>query len=248
MSSSVLYAAPLSAAAEHCTFAVQSIRALRVPADSFGSRHHWFEVLIRPQGAYADYSPAEFVKRLYDERDTVLTDLEVLQRAVAWVLTRDEPHRISVNTHPQSLTQRRFTLAVLSAQERLARRGHSLCLELIEYGRCREKNLLIFNAQRVRQGGVLIALDDFGSRINCFDLCAAGIVDLLKVDLRFINGLDVDSNQRAVVESILTLGRGLGAQVVAEGVETRSQVDALREMGMDYAQGFHFHKPQRLDI
>jgi EAL domain-containing protein (putative c-di-GMP-specific phosphodiesterase class I) len=248
MSSSVLYAAPLSAAAEHCTFAVQSIRALQAQNDGFGSKYNWFEVLIRPQGAYSEYSPADFVDRLYGERDTVLTDLEVLQRAVAWVMTRDEPHRISVNTHPQSLTQRRFTLAVLSAQERLAGRGHSLCLELIEYGQCREKNLLIFNAQRIRQAGVLIALDDFGSRINCFDLCAAGIVDLLKVDLRFIDGLEVDSNQRAVVESILSLGRGLGAQVVAEGAETRGQIEALRQMGMDFAQGFYLHKPQRLDI
>lgn len=248
MSSSVLYAAPLSAAAEHCTFAVQEIRALQPNSEGFGSHSLWYEFLIRPQGAYSTYSPAGFVDRLYAERETVLTDLEVLQRAVSWILTRAEPHRISVNTHPQSLTQRRFALAVLSAQERLARNGHSLCLELIEYGRCKEKNLLIFNAQRMRQAGVLIALDDFGSRINCFDLCAAGIVDLLKVDLRFIDGLEDDRNQRAVVESILALGRGLSARVVAEGVETSSQAEALEQMGMDFAQGFYFHKPQRLDI
>jgi len=248
MSSSVLYAAPPSAAAEHCTFAAQAIRTLQPEQGDFGSVHDWFEILIRPQGAYVDYSPADFVNRLYKERETVLTDLEVLQRAVAWALSRDESVRISVNTHPQSLTQRRFTQSVLTAQEQLARQGHSLCLELIEYGTCKEKNLLVFNAQRLRRAGVLIALDDFGGRINCFDLCAAGIVDLLKIDLRFINSIEDDANQRAVVDSILALGKGLGAQVVAEGVETARQASTLRRMGLHFAQGFYFHKPHLLDI
>ncbi len=248
MASSVLYATPLSAAAEHCTFAVQAIRALSSDRGVFGSQLNWFEVLIRPLGPYGGCSPAEFVDRLYEERETVYTDREVLRRASDWVMAQNEPHRISVNTHPQSLTHSRFVAQVLATQERLAERGHSLCLELIEYGRCDEKSLLIINADKLRQAGVLIALDDFGSRINCFDLCAAGIVDLLKIDLRLIDGLDRDSNQRAVIESILTLGRGLGARVVAEGVETASQVATLRQMGADFAQGFYFHKPQRLDI
>jgi EAL domain-containing protein (putative c-di-GMP-specific phosphodiesterase class I) len=248
MSSSVLYAAPVSAAAEHCTFAVQGIHALGPHRSAFGSRCNWFEVLIRPVGVHGHFSPAEFIDRLYAERETVHTDREVLRRASQWVLTRSEPHRISVNTHPQSLTHSRFVAQVLETHERLAERGHSLCLELIEYGRCDEKGLLVINAHKLRQAGVLIALDDFGSRINCFDLCAAGIVDLLKIDLRLINGMDRDPNQRAVIESILTLGRGLGAQVVAEGVETASQVATLRRMGADFAQGYYFHKPQRLDI
>jgi len=248
MSSSVLYAAPLSAAAEHCTFAVQSIRALRSDQEVFASPFNWFEVLIRPLGPYGGYSPAEFVDRLYEQRETVYTDREVLRRASDWVLRQSKPHRISVNTHPQSLTQGRFIAQVLETRQRLAERGHSLCLELIEYGRCDEKSLLVINAQKLRKAGVLIALDDFGSRINCFDLCAAGIVDLLKIDLRLIDGVDRDPNQRAVIESILTLGRGLGAQVVAEGVETASQVATLRELGADFAQGFYFHKPQQLDI
>ncbi len=80
------------------------------------------------------------------------------------------------------------------------------------------------------------------------DLCAAGIVDLLKIDLRLIDGLEKDPNQRAVINSILTLGRGLGGRVVAEGVETAIQAATLRQMGVDFAQGFYFHKPQRLDI
>lgn len=248
MSSTVLYAAPLSAAAEHCTFAVQAIRALGSDGGEFGAQRQWYEVLIRPLGIHHSCSPAEFVDRLYEERETVHTDQEVLHRAADWVLAQSEPVRISVNTHPQSLAHRHFVSQVLEIQRRFADHGHSLCLELIEYGRCDRKGLLVINAQKLRQAGVLIALDDFGSRINCFDLCAAGIVDLLKIDLRLTEGIDRDPNQRAVVDSILALGRGLGAKVVAEGVETASQLAALRQMGADFAQGFYFQKPQQLDI
>jgi len=248
MASSVLVAAPLSAASEHCTFAVQAIRSLRLDRGPFGDHFEWFEVLIRPLGIYRDFSPSEFVDRLYCDRDTFHTDSEVLRRASDWVMTREHPHRISVNTHPQSLTHRSFIAQALETHERLAELGHSLCLELIEYGRCSKKGDLITNAKKLRSAGVLIALDDFGSRINCFDLCAAGIVDLLKIDLRLINGLERDANQQAVVRSIVTLGQGLNAKVVAEGVETAAQADFLQEMGVDFAQGFFFHKPQRLEL
>ena len=63
-----------------------------------------------------------------------------------------------------------------------------------------------------------------------------------------IDGLESDRNQRAIVDSILTLGRGLNAGVVAEGVETPEQVRVLKDMGVHYAQGFHYDKPQRLEI
>ncbi|MEN1727405.1 MAG: EAL domain-containing protein [Pseudomonadota bacterium] len=248
MNSSVIYAPQISADAEHCTFAVHAIRSLMPGHGGFGSQFRWFEVLIRPHGQHAGHSPAEFIDQLYLARETRHTDVEVLKRASQWALTQNDPTRISVNTHPESLTHDHFVEAVLEARQSLASCGHSLCLELIEYGRCDEKNSLVDNARSLRKAGVLIALDDFGSRINCFDLCAAGIVDLLKIDLRLINGLENDPNQRAVINSILTLGRGLGARVVAEGVETAVQAATLRQMGVDFAQGFYLHKPQRLDI
>jgi len=248
MSPSAVCAPIISAEAEHCTFAVHSIRSLAPGHGGFGARFKWFEVLIRPHGSYSNASPAAFIERLYQERETLHTDAEVLRRTTEWALSQPEPTRISINTHPESLTHLQFINQILQAHRSLAEFGHSLCLELIEYGRCDKKTALIANARRLRRAGVLIALDDFGSRINCFDLCAAGIVDLLKIDLRLIDGLERDPNQRAVINSILTLGRGLGARVVAEGVETAIQTTTLRRMGVDFAQGFYFHKPQRLDI
>ncbi|AKS43099.1 EAL domain-containing protein [Wenzhouxiangella marina] len=238
---------PISAEAVHCGFAAQSIRPIAAQRKQAASDLDWFEILIRPHGRYRGWSPERFIERLYLERAPHLTDIEVLERAAAWALLRQTPTRISVNSHPQSLIHADFLRAVMQAQGELREAGHSLCLELVEYGHCDDRERLIGHARLLREHGVLIALDDFGSRINCFDLCAAGVVDLLKIDLRLINALEDNRNQQAVVQSILTLGLGLGASVIAEGIETQSQLDLLRQLGADYAQGFLFHRPEALE-
>lgn len=248
MELSAVRAQPVTASEENCSFAVHAIRSLKPVASAYGGDWPWFEMLIRPQGPFQGCSPAEFIDRLYYERATLHTDGEVLRRAVAWAAGRSERTRISVNTHPESLTHQSFVQQALRANQRLSAQGHSLCLELIEFGRCESRDRLVRHAQELRRAGVMIALDDFGSRINCFDLCAAGIVDLLKIDLRLIQGVETDRNLRAVVDSLVTLGRGLRAGVVAEGIETATQAELLEAMGVDYAQGFYFHKPQTLGI
>lgn len=238
----------LQATADFCTFAVHEIHALTPCHDGFGLDRPWYEALIRPQGHYRHWSPADFIDRLYLERPALETDLEVLDRMGRWLLAQDRPMRVSINTHPQSLASRRFVERVLALQERAKSASQSVCLELIEFGISREKQSLVRNAQELRRAGVLIALDDFGSRINCFDLCATGIVDLLKIHINFIRNVHRDPHQRAIVESISTLGRGLGASVIAEGVEHGEQTESLREMGIDYAQGFLFQKPELLEV
>lgn len=248
MDAQVAVTAPLQATPEFCTFAVHEIRALNSGDDLFGVDHPWYEALIRPRGPHGHWSPGDFIDRLYRDAPALTTDLEVLRRLGNWLITCDSPTRVSINTHPQSLCSPVFVNTALDIQRRASERGHSLCVELIEFGRSSDRQLMVRNANRLRRAGVLIALDDFGSRINCFDLCATGIVDLLKIDIKVTDGVHVDRHQRAIVESIKTLGRGIGARVIAEGVETIEQVDALRALEIEYAQGFHFQKPQLLEI
>lgn len=248
MDAQVAHTAPLQATTDYCTFAVHEIRALCDTADRFGSEYGWYEALIRPHGPHYHWSPGDFIDQLYLERPSLHTDLEVFRRVATWLSEQTAPTRVSINTHPESLASRHFVDTALEFQSMVRSLGHSICVELIEFGRSREKKALVANAQALRQAGLLIALDDFGSRVNCFDLCAAGIVDLLKIDTAVTSGLHINRNQRAIVESIKTLGRGLGARVIAEGVETPQQVEALRALEVEYAQGFHFQKPQLLEI
>ena len=247
MTAQVMHHPLMTATAQHCSIAVHEIHALGEVHDRYGAQRPWFEALIRPHAA-SNLPPSRFIESLYSQRPSVATDLEILERAGAWLATQREPTRINVNVHPDSLTDQRFVNQAICIQKNLDVLGHSLCLELIEFGECSRKTALIYSARALRSVGILIALDDFGSRLNCFDLCAAGIVDLIKIDTSVICGLDRDPNQRAIVECIQTLAHGLKARVIAEGVETRPQLDALGLLGVDFAQGFFFHRPKLLEF
>ena len=238
----------LTATVDHCAFAVQQIRALRPLERSFGVDRAWYELLVRPDSSCFSGSPGAFVDCLYRHRPPAATDFEVLDRAARWLGDQAHPTRISINIHPESLTAAHFIEAVSRHQYSLAPEGHSLCLELIEFGECRDRAMLIDNAQLLRRRGVLIALDDFGSRLNCFDLCAAGIVDVLKIDSTLIGGLERHAAKRAIVECVTTLANGLPGSVVAEGIERTEELQAITEMGVAYAQGFYFHKPEITEI
>ena len=238
----------LTATVDHCAFAVQQIRGLQPMERSYGVDRAWYELLIRPDSSCFNGSPAAFVDCLYRHRSPAATDIEVMDRAARWLADLPAPTRISVNVHPASLTAAHFVESVSRHQYSLAGQGHSLCLELIEFGECSDRRTLVDNAQLLRRRGVLIALDDFGSRLNCFDLCAAGIVDVLKIDSTLIGGVNQRSSQQAIVDCVTTLACGLDSCVVAEGVECRGELQILTEMGVAYAQGYYFHKPEITEI
>lgn len=236
-------------AVDQCEFALHRICSLQEQdGAAFGGQWDWFEMLIRPNPARFAGTPGEFVSMIYGDHATCRVDQAVIERAVVWLQGRKRPTRLSVNVHPYSLLSALFQQRVAAAQRRLAPRRHSLCLELVEFGQCLDRQSLVDSARVVRGQGVQIALDDFGTQFNCFDLCAAGVVDVIKIDAVMVHGLHEDSNKRAVVDSICALGRGIGASVIAEGVECAEVVMALKQSGIDFAQGFYFHKPELAGI
>jgi diguanylate cyclase (GGDEF)-like protein/PAS domain S-box-containing protein len=91
--------------------------------------------------------------------------------------------------------------------------------------------------------GVRIAVDDFGTGYSSLSYLARFPVDILKIDRSFIEHLTKKDDAKELVRMIIGLGRALNLQTVAEGVETGGQLEALREMGCDIAQGFLFMRP-----
>ena len=239
----------VTASTADCAFALQRISSVSAAADNeFGGLRPWYEVLIRPDQRYFQGSPGAYIDKLYAERMPEATDSEVFGRASRWLSKRQEPTRLSVNIHPQSLIRPAFVDQLLAGQGEARARGHSLCVELVEFGECAERSLLARNAHRLRESGVLIALDDFGSRLNCFDLCAAGIVDLIKVDASVVRQIDADTYRQAIVKSIKTLAMGISANVIAEGVETLQELQSLKSLGVEFAQGYSIHRPELAEI
>jgi len=98
--------------------------------------------------------------------------------------------------------------------------------------------------------GATVALDDFGMGHSSLAYLRDLPVDVIKIDRTFLSGLEPDDPNRAIVGAITLLGQSLGRTVVAEGIETRAQWDAVRAIGVDEAQGFLLARPmprERID-
>jgi PAS domain S-box-containing protein len=103
--------------------------------------------------------------------------------------------------------------------------------------------------ESVRRLGCGVALDDFGTGYGSFRYLKHLAVNMLKVDQEFVRDLDGEAStvNRHVIEATVSLARGMGQKTVAEGVETESALAIIRELGVDYAQGYLFARPAPAD-
>jgi PAS domain S-box-containing protein len=102
-------------------------------------------------------------------------------------------------------------------------------------------------ADRLHELGCKLALDDFGTGYGGFTYLKHLPVDYLKIDIEFVSDLATNPASRHVVEAVVALSRGFELKTVAEGVEDRATFELLRELGVDFAQGFHIARPEPLD-
>jgi EAL domain-containing protein (putative c-di-GMP-specific phosphodiesterase class I) len=96
---------------------------------------------------------------------------------------------------------------------------------------------------RLKDLGVGISIDDFGMGYSSLAYLKRLPADSLKIDRSFVKGLGEDVEDTAIVHTIIELAHTLGLEVIAEGVESKGQATLLREIGCDFAQGYHFARP-----
>src|ERR671920_1592900 len=101
--------------------------------------------------------------------------------------------------------------------------------------------------QQLRDLGVQLALDDFGTGYSSLSYLRTLPLDTLKIAREFIEGLAISEHDAAFVRLIVGLAKTVGLKVVGEGIETRAQLDRLREIGCDLGQGFYFAAPLDAD-
>ena len=106
---------------------------------------------------------------------------------------------------------------------------------------------LISLLSKIKEMGMRLAIDDFGIGYSSLAQIKHFPFDTLKVDRSFIRNLTQDSEDKAITEAIITMGKTLSLTVVAEGVETQEQENFLREHICDEMQGFYFSKPVAAD-
>jgi EAL domain-containing protein (putative c-di-GMP-specific phosphodiesterase class I) len=96
-------------------------------------------------------------------------------------------------------------------------------------------------------GQTHLSIDDFGTGYSSLAYINRFPVATLKIDQAFVRALHAHKGNRAIVETIIALGRGLGLSVIAEGVETREELECLRTCGCEQFQGYYFNRPMTFD-
>jgi EAL domain-containing protein (putative c-di-GMP-specific phosphodiesterase class I) len=147
--------------------------------------------------------------------------------------------RMAVNLSVRQLQDRALTKHVQAAIDRHKIEPSCIVFELTESVYA-DRNDMLSRMMELRDIGVKLAIDDFGTGYSSLAYIRELPVDELKIDRSFVQGLGVDQRDGAVVKAILGMAEAIGLGVIAEGVETKMQVDALEALGCERAQGFYF--------
>jgi diguanylate cyclase (GGDEF)-like protein len=205
------------------------------------------EALMRWQRDDRLVSPAEFIP-IAEETGLIYrmgewAVGEALQQVRRWRNTGIPVSTVAVNIHARHLEQPELARAVSQALDSTGLESSTLELELTETGVMRDIKRSLDSLQGLKQLGVRLALDDFGTGYSSLAYLTQLPIDTLKIDRSFVDKLGESGQSRAVVRSITALAQALGLSTVAEGVETREQLDSLRALGCDEVQGFFYAHP-----
>lgn len=206
------------------------------------------EALLRwDHSVFGLQSPATFIG-LAEETGLILDIGHWTRRQVASFASeinrqRAKPLRFSVNVSMIEVTHRDLVASVSQILRDSAADPSWLTLELTESLLAEPRPELLAIFARLRQLGVGLAVDDFGTGYSSLRHLEAFPLSEIKIDKHFINDIETSHAKRILVKAVVDLGREIGIDIVAEGVETESGRDILRSMDCPFAQGFLFGRP-----
>jgi diguanylate cyclase (GGDEF)-like protein/PAS domain S-box-containing protein len=168
--------------------------------------------------------------------------LEACHQARAWQAAGD-PLSIAVNISPAELRAPDFVSGVSEILKETGLEPRYLELELAETALIEDARSVSDMLKELKEVGVLLALDGFGTGNLSLTRLRSFSIDTLKIDRSFVGEMATDKEGISIVTAMIGMGKNLQMQVVAEGVETRQQFEMLKEQGCPQAQGYYFSRP-----
>jgi diguanylate cyclase (GGDEF)-like protein len=172
---------------------------------------------------------------------------QACRQAGQWYRARPDaaPVGISVNLSALQISRPELPELVLSSLLAGGLDPACLSLEIKERSTLGDFDALREALEALKALGVRLVLDDFGMGHSSFTCLTRLPLDAIKVDRAFVDGLGTDGRDTAITEAIVAMSRALSLEVIAAGVETQAQAEALLAMGCRLAQGYHFSRPVR---
>lgn len=221
----------------------------------YGSHHRaeHVEILVRLRGEDGSLLlPGSFIPAA--ERFNLMARLDrwVIATAFQYHARRyadeDPGNRLwSINLSGVTLTDEAFPADLEAAFRKYRVPPQAFCFEITETAAIANLSRVAELIRKFQSMGCQFSLDDFGSGLSSFGYLKALPVDYLKIDGSFVRDMAEDGSDFAIVESINRIGHALGIETIAEFVQDEAILERLKSLGVDYAQGYHLHRPEPLD-
>lgn len=221
-----------------------------VSLDDRSSRTDWFELLVRMRDGEGEVAPGAFLPAAERYGLSHKLDRYVVEMALDWLetfATSAKAPRLSINLSGATVGEASFRGFLIERLDGAGDLARSLCFEITETAAISDLTNATKLIEQVRARQCLFGLDDFGSGLSSFAYLKALPVDFLKIDGTFVRDVADDPVDRAIVQSISEVARVMGMRTVAEFVESKRIVKVLRDIGVDYAQGFWTGKPKPVE-
>ncbi len=209
------------------------------------------EALVRWRSPDGGFVPADnFVPMAENSGQIVpLTWLvfdRVLDAAESWEYF-EKPLSLSINVAPQLISLTEFYSRLRTLKEALKNQNIDLTVELTEDGLLGIDEQALASLLRIRKLGVGLSIDDFGKGHSSLSYLKQIPANEIKIDKRFVESISTDHADQQIVKAVIELSHALDMQVVAEGVDSRENLDVISGLGCDMAQGFLIARPMRSD-
>ncbi|MDW7661111.1 MAG: EAL domain-containing protein [Bacillota bacterium] len=208
-----------------------------------------FEVLLRFDSELFNMTTGELIAIAEQTGQISAIDRWVVNRSFEYIKSHmmHTDHIISINLSSKSLSSNTIVEYIKALLLETGINPGRIEIELTEYSLINyfKNTLLIINS--LKDLGIKISLDDFGTQYSSLNYLSKIPFDTLKIDKSYIDQIVNNTSERIIVEEIINLSNKLGVQTIAEGVESKEQLSLLTRMGCCYAQGYHLDRPMAVE-
>ena len=204
---------------------------------------------IHPKYGYI--SPPEFIEIADNsgriEELTKYLISQVFSKVSRWIQDYGFDKPVAINITPKLLGNRQFFNDLIHFIQYYGIPPQMVDIEITENANLDTDQNILENIAFCRKHGIRLSLDDFGTGYSKLADLVDFPIDKLKIDKYFVDKIGKETNAELILHTFMNLAKGLGCDVLAEGVETKDQVDYLNSLGLTYFQGYYFSKPISLE-